>query len=274
MKKVSHLNTWRKIALASWKTSKSPNVYGFLEVDAKAALEYMKTYQEREEVKITYTHFASKAIAMALKKHPHINSCIRWGTIYEREQVDLFLQVASSDGKDLSGTKIEKADEKTLAQFSRELQEKASLIRKGDDPQFKKTMKTMKRIPIPILRWLIRFSDFVGNTLQMSIPALGIPRDPFGSAMISSIGPLGIDVGFSNFPTFARTPLVVFIGKVAKRPFVVEDKVVPRETAILSATFDHRIVDGAGIGLFIRDVRDYLENPRDEIFHYPETMKE
>lgn len=260
--------------MASWKSSKSPNIYGFMEVDMEASLKYMEEYEKKNQTKITVTHFVTKAIGMALKKHPQVNSCIRWGRIYEREQVDIFLQVSLSDGKDLSGAKIESIEEKSLAKIAEELREKAEMIRTDRDPQFKKTMGLMKKIPLSLLGVILKISDFIGNTLLWSLPTLGIPRDPFGSAMISSIGMLGIDVGFAPFPTFSRTPLIVAVGKIEDRARVVDGQVVSRKCVLLSATFDHRIVDGFQIGSFVKSVREFLENPSDAVFHHTQEVQQ
>ncbi|NDE07646.1 MAG: 2-oxo acid dehydrogenase subunit E2, partial [Chloroflexi bacterium] len=47
--------------------------------------------------------------------------------------------------------------------------------------------------------------------------------------------------------------------RIAKRPAVVDDVVVARSQVTLSLTFDHRIVDGAPGGAFLRDVRRAIE---------------
>jgi pyruvate dehydrogenase E2 component (dihydrolipoamide acetyltransferase) len=52
---------------------------------------------------------------------------------------------------------------------------------------------------------------------------------------------------------------ILGIGRIAKRPAVVDDVVVARSQVTLSLTFDHRIVDGAPGGAFLRDVRRAIE---------------
>jgi pyruvate dehydrogenase E2 component (dihydrolipoamide acetyltransferase) len=51
------------------------------------------------------------------------------------------------------------------------------------------------------------------------------------------------------------------VGRIAKRPAVVGDAVVPREQVTLSLTFDHRIVDGGPAARFLQTLVRAVENP-------------
>ena len=78
-----------------------------------------------------------------------------------------------------------------------------------------------------------------------------------GTFTITNLGQMEVD-GFTpiiNPPQAA----ILGIGRIAKRPAVVDDVVVARSQVTLSLTFDHRIVDGAPGGAFLRDVRRAIE---------------
>lgn len=78
-----------------------------------------------------------------------------------------------------------------------------------------------------------------------------------GTFTITNLGQMEVD-GFTpiiNPPQAA----ILGIGRISKRPAVVDDKVVARSQVTLSLTFDHRIVDGAPGGAFLRDVRRAIE---------------
>ena len=49
------------------------------------------------------------------------------------------------------------------------------------------------------------------------------------------------------------------MGRILKKPAVVGDEVVARQMLPLSLTFDHRVVDGAPAGAFLRDVKHAIE---------------
>ncbi|HLI46403.1 MAG TPA: dihydrolipoamide acetyltransferase family protein, partial [Geobacterales bacterium] len=76
---------------------------------------------------------------------------------------------------------------------------------------------------------------------------------------ITNIGPLG--------GTFA-TPIlngqdvaILGVGKIKKRPVVIEDKIEIRDVLTLSLSFDHRVIDGAQAAIFTNEVIKYLEKP-------------
>jgi pyruvate dehydrogenase E2 component (dihydrolipoamide acetyltransferase) len=80
-----------------------------------------------------------------------------------------------------------------------------------------------------------------------------------GTFTISNLGAFGIDAftPIINVPQCA----ILGLGRIARRPTVVGDQIVARDTMTLSMTFDHRIVDGAPAARFLAVVRTAIENP-------------
>lgn len=79
----------------------------------------------------------------------------------------------------------------------------------------------------------------------------------YGSATVSNLGRYGVRAGTAvlNSPE----AVLIFVGTVEPRPVVREGQVVVRDTATLSFTFDHRVVDGAPAAAFARSVVAALE---------------
>ena len=76
---------------------------------------------------------------------------------------------------------------------------------------------------------------------------------------MTNLGAFGID-GFTpiiNPPECA----ILGIGRIERRPTVIEDRVEPRDQVVLSLTFDHRVVDGAPAARFLQTVRQFVEQP-------------
>ena len=71
----------------------------------------------------------------------------------------------------------------------------------------------------------------------------------------------GLDEGFVPPTPFARVPVYVLIGALADRPAVVDGELTIRKQLTLTATIDHRFMDGFQGGVLARIVRDVLENP-------------
>jgi pyruvate dehydrogenase E2 component (dihydrolipoamide acetyltransferase) len=80
-----------------------------------------------------------------------------------------------------------------------------------------------------------------------------------GSFTVTNLGAYGIDsfTPIINHPECA----ILGVGRIAKRPAVVGDAIVARDTVTLSLTFDHRIVDGAPAARFLQTLAQMIENP-------------
>jgi len=58
------------------------------------------------------------------------------------------------------------------------------------------------------------------NELDFDLPAQGMPRDPFGSAIVTNVGMFGIDTAFAPLLPMARCPMLILVPEVRRRPFV------------------------------------------------------
>jgi pyruvate dehydrogenase E2 component (dihydrolipoamide acetyltransferase) len=82
---------------------------------------------------------------------------------------------------------------------------------------------------------------------------------------VSNFGAFGVDGGTAiiNPPEAA----ILGVGRIATRPWVVDDDVVPRSIVELSLVFDHRVADGGVAGGFIRHLADRIETPDEAMAH-------
>jgi len=78
-----------------------------------------------------------------------------------------------------------------------------------------------------------------------------------GSFTITNLGMMGID----SFSAIINQPesAILAVGRIAKKPVVVDDEIVIRPIATLTLSYDHRVVDGAPAALFLAKVKQYLE---------------
>jgi hypothetical protein len=72
---------------------------------------------------------------------------------------------------------------------------------------------------------------------------------------------VGVSRAYSPLAHYYRVPLLVLVGTVHKMPVVVEDEIVVRPILTITATFDHRYVDGFHAAQFAQSVRSYCEAP-------------
>lgn len=255
------LHGWRKIAGATWGPPADPQVYGDLDIDAGSLQEYLRSVRERTGVRVTTTHLATRAVALALRRVPEANGMLRLGRFSPHGTVDVFVIVALEDGRDLSGVKIREADRKSAVDIATELAERAERLRTGRDPDLGRTKGLLDALPPPLLRAGLRAADFVTGTLGLDLPRAGLPHQPFGGAMVSSVGMLGLQHAYSALSPYYRVPMVLLVGEIAPRPVVVAGRVDARPVLGLTATLDHRYVDAYQASRIAQVMREYLEHP-------------
>lgn len=90
-----------------------------------------------------------------------------------------------------------------------------------------------------------------------------------GTMSITNIGVFGIDAGTPILPP--GQSVIVSLGAVVERPWVVDGEIVVRQVTTLALSFDHRLVDGAQGSKFLSDVAQMLNEPAD-IESYPRTQ--
>ncbi|MGH2728317.1 MAG: dihydrolipoamide acetyltransferase family protein, partial [Actinomycetota bacterium] len=86
------------------------------------------------------------------------------------------------------------------------------------------------------------------------------PAELTGSTItITNVGSFGMESGtpIINHPESA----ILATGAIGKRPWVAGDQIVARDVMTLALSFDHRIIDGAEAGRFLRYLGDLIEKP-------------
>ncbi len=259
---IADASSFRRMAAAMWKQPSDPSIYGSMDVDATATLAFLAAHAAGTGVKLTVTHAVARAVALALRDQPEINGKVRfWGRLEQRATVDVFVTVATEGNRDLSGARIERADEKPLAELAREIAERAGKIRAGKDASYRKSRGMLERVPWWLARPATWLSDVLVNELHVDLPAHGMPSDPFGSAIVTSVGMFGIDAAFAPFVPLARCPMLILVPEVRPRPWVDGDSPCVRPVLRLCATFDHRIIDGAAAGRFAARLAELFAAP-------------
>jgi pyruvate dehydrogenase E2 component (dihydrolipoamide acetyltransferase) len=254
------LTGWRKIASAVWGPPSDPQIYGFFEVDATKLAAFMRDARELGH-HVTPTHLAGRALAQALLAVPSLNVRLVGGRAIPRESIDVFFITSLARGTDLSGTKLANVDQMSAIEVARELDERSRRLRAGDDPALARAKRAMEVLPRPLLRLALRFSSWLAGTLARDIPWLGVSRSPFGSAMVSSVGMLGVPSGFTPLSFLYKVPAIVLLGEITEKPVAVAGAVEIHPVLPVTATIDHRYADGAELGVALKTFRAYLEDP-------------
>jgi 2-oxoglutarate dehydrogenase E2 component (dihydrolipoamide succinyltransferase) len=182
-----------------------------------------KEYQSAYGVNPTYLAFVAKASVETLRDYPYVNAEMRGDSIVTRNFVNLGIAVELAEGKGLIVPVIRNAEGLNLLGLARGIAEIAA--------------KARNKQLVP--------DDVQGGTFTITNPG--------------------------GYGTFHGTPVIsqpqsAILGTYAlvKRPWVVEDELGQDVIAIrplmnITLTYDHRLVDGALAGRFLRDLRERLE---------------
>jgi pyruvate/2-oxoglutarate dehydrogenase complex dihydrolipoamide acyltransferase (E2) component len=203
------------------------HVTSAIEVDLArvvALRQKLKPELAAQKVNLTYLAFIARAAVDTLLDYPWVNGELRGQSIVTRPFVNLGIAVALDEGKGLIVPIIRNAQDLNLTGTARAIQDLAERAR------------TKKLLP----------DDVQGGTFTITNPG--------------------------SFGTFHGTPIInqpqsAILGTYAlvKRPWVVQDELGSDVIAIrpimnLTLTYDHRLVDGAYAGLYLRDLRDKLQS--------------
>jgi pyruvate dehydrogenase E2 component (dihydrolipoamide acetyltransferase) len=183
-----------------------------------------KEYQESYGVNPTYLSFVARAVVDTLRDYPWINGEIRGDQIVTRKYVNFGFAVELEDGKGLIVPVVKNVEGLNLLGIARAVTDVAQRAR------------DKKLLP----------DDVQGGTFTITNPG--------------------------GYGTFHGTPIIsqpqaAILGTyaVVKRPWVVQDEfgddaIAIRSIMNLTLTYDHRLVDGALAGRFLRDLRQKLES--------------
>ena len=261
----TNLSLFRRVAIGTWHTVGDPSVYGSLDLRVDEALRYIEAYRDATGRRVTLNHLMAKAVAAVLSEHPDANAILRFNRIYLREQVKLFFQVALEDPDtgevDLSGVTVEDPEEKTLGEVLDVFERRVKKVKKQEGDELAQSRGMFRWIPSLLLNFVLWISGFLAYTLNLDLSSVGVPRDAFGSVMITNIGSLGLEEAYVPLVPYSRVPLLIALGSVRAMPVVEDGEIVPGRMMRVSVTFDHRILDGAHAAAMAKTVRAWMEHP-------------
>ena len=260
MKGGERLSGWRRVANAMWRAPNDPQIFGALDIDAAPVRAFIDRAR-RAGMHVTPTHVVGRAIAHAIEQVPELNTRIHGDRVVPRDSVDIFFIASVASGRDLSGVKICDVPSKSVFEVADELAERSHAMKSGRDRDFSRTKRVMDALPTPLLRIALRATAFLTQRLELDVPALALRRTPFGSAMVTSVGMFGLPQGFAPLAWMYDVPLLVLVGEIAERPVAIDGRVVARDVLPITATIDHRYVDGWHIAALMKAFREYLAAP-------------
>ena len=141
------------------------------------ALALIERLRAEEGVHVTLTHLVAKALALGIAANPDGNGLIIARRVYARDSVDIFLQVASEDGRDLSGVKLRSVDKLPIREIARQLNERAERVRARQDQEVERSKASLARIPDRLLAPAMRLVTLLTYNLGLDLSRFGVAYD-------------------------------------------------------------------------------------------------
>ena len=224
---IVEMDRMRKLISEHMVMSKrtSPHVTSYVEADVTNLVMWRNKvkgqFEKREKEKITFTPIFIEAIARAIKDFPMINISVDGTNLLIKKNINIGMAAALPSGN-LIVPVIKNADRMNLLGLTKSVNDLANRARAG------------KLTP----------DEIQGGTYTLTNVG------SFGNVMGTPI---------INQPQVA----IMAVGAIRKKPAVIEtpygDTIGIRHMMFLSHAYDHRVVDGALGGSFVRRVADYLE---------------
>ncbi|MCF6280250.1 MAG: 2-oxo acid dehydrogenase subunit E2 [Flavobacteriaceae bacterium] len=203
----------------------SAHVQSFIEIDVTNIVKWRTkvkdAFMQREGEKLTFTPILMQAVAATIKKFPMINIAVDGDTIIKRKNINLGMAAALGDGN-LIVPVIKNADQLNLVGMTKAVNDLANRAR--------------------------------NNQLK--------PDDiQDGTYTVTNVGSFGSVMGtpIINQPQVA----ILALGAIRKVPAVIEtsegDFIGIRQKMFVSHSYDHRVVNGALGGMFIKTLKETLE---------------
>ncbi len=205
---------------------KSVHVQSFIEADITDLWDWREdnkeNFQKKEGEKITFTPIFIMLVAKALREFPLLNVSVDQYNIIKKKNINIGMATAINDGN-LIVPVIKNADQLSLLGLAKKVNDLAKRSRVGQ----------------------LEPDEVQGGTYTVS--NIGVFDTLMGTPIINQP-----QVGILAF------------GAIIKKPSVIEtdkgDFIGIRRKIILSHSFDHRVVNGARGGLFIKRIKDLIEN--------------
>lgn len=261
MNSQENFNTdWRKVASAMYAKPTDSKIYGTVELDITEIEKYISK-KRKEGVKTTITYLMTLIFGRAIRQEVmELNTYVKRGNIRQRDQVDATVSVLLKGGQ-MGSVKVENADQLTTEEISGMIGKRIAESRKGKENQDMQSKSVLSSIPWPFRNWVFKLYRTLTIKWGVSMPGIGIDPNSFGSFMVSNIGSVGLDTGYGSLLPSSNISFVMVLGSINKKPVVINNEIVIRKIMAISATLDHRVVDGSHGGRLFRVIKHFMKNP-------------
>jgi len=233
------------------------HITAMIEIDVSGSREKIKQHRKKGD-KISFTAWLIKVISTTIKDYDSVAAYLQG-----KRKVIIFddINVSIAVEKELNGQKIpipliiEKANERSIESITQQINEAKDQILTDNDIVLHSKSNRPERFYYALPGFIRR--SFWHYLLRHPQFAFG----KMGNVAITSVGMIGRINGW--FIPISVHPVCFGIGKISKKPAVINDKIEIREFLNITVLIDHDVVDGGLMARFISTLVDNIEKGKE-----------
>lgn len=252
----------KKVSISTWAEPYGPEIFSQIKVRFSNALRLIEQLNADGKSHITPTHLVIKAVADTLSKFPALNGKLAFGSFVPYETVDVSCLVALDGGNDLGFVCFRNADHKSLRDIENEAQKSVVSARSGEERKMhSKASGPFKLIPTCVGGILVEVVSWLAITVGIDLSLFGVKKNTCGPAVITNIGTMGAELIYAPFPPMLRLPVILVMNTIRDEVVVNNGELAIDKVLTISATIDHRFIDGIQALKAQNFLQQVLEDP-------------
>ena len=229
------------------------HIAAMLEIDVSGSREKIKEYKKKNN-KISFTAWLIHTISSTIKEYEIVASYLK-----EKQKAIIFndINVSIVVEKEIDGQKvplplvIDRANERSIESITKQINDARNQMLSDQDIVLQNKSNRLERIYYALPGFIRRlFWKYL-----ISHPHFAFQK--MGNVAITSVGMIGKVNGW--FIPISVHPICFGIGRISKKPVVINDKIEIREILNMTILIDHDVVDGGIMTRFISNLTENLE---------------
>ncbi len=260
---------WRRIPFfnlmylaAPGRGGPDPSIVWTSEFECEPLQEFVRARNQHSHNLVSTSHALTKAVGVALVRHPELNRRIVGRRIYEFKDCNVCLATRVPTQNEVKVIQIHRANQRTVEQIAYIVFKRQLGFVRQSSPECKDQAR-LRKLPGRLINYAMRMTNWLDGRFR--IPVIGrLDRLRESSVLVNDYSHPRFPVMRGYKPSrhpFESNQLSVTLGKAEEKVAWDNGRPIKKLVAPITARVDHRIADGFQLGLFIKTISDLLSNP-------------
>ena len=239
------LSAARRMLMAAVDCNTKNAIHCITEIDVSQPLKLIREHAEYSGEKLSFTAYIVKCFAQAIEEHPEMNAFIKGRKLIVLDDINISVMVERDLGPEKipEPVGIQKIQDKSLGQVHREIRHAQNV--KGARQGELTGSTWINRIPRFLMRSFIRIAD---KNIYMA--------RRYGKIAVTAVGM------FSDSPMWfiphGTATVMLTVGSINSKIVKEGDEFISREFLCITASFDHKVIDGAPAARFMNTLTEIM----------------